>query len=132
MATIIGRNLRRLRDERGFSQYTLADASGVSRQTIAHIELGQTIPRVDTLQELAATLHVDIHDLLIGREMKQGPIRSLVESFLASPYAKLAKITDDEIEWLRSLPSIDWMGAAPTEQTIYQLLITYRSARDSQ
>lgn len=60
-ATIdVGNQIRMLRDQRQLSQQALADASGVSRNTLSLIERGQTSPTVSTLKNLASALSVDI------------------------------------------------------------------------
>ena len=50
--------LKKLRKTKGFSQQTLADASGVAKKTIARIETGKGEPRGATVQELAKALRV--------------------------------------------------------------------------
>ncbi|MFI4977565.1 MAG: helix-turn-helix transcriptional regulator [Solirubrobacterales bacterium] len=46
------------------SQTELAEKVGVSRQTIAQIELAQTLPSLETLYELARALECEAFDLL--------------------------------------------------------------------
>ena len=52
--------LKKLRNKNGLSQQTLADASGVSKKTIARIESGKEKgePRGDTVKLLAKALRV--------------------------------------------------------------------------
>lgn len=56
----VGKQIRVLREQRGLSQQTLAEASGVSRNTLSLIERGRTSPTVSTLKSLASALSVDI------------------------------------------------------------------------
>ena len=51
--------LKKLRNKNGLSQQTLADASGVSKKTIARIEGGKGEPRGDTVKLLAKALRVE-------------------------------------------------------------------------
>lgn len=46
------------------TQAQLATASGVHRVTISRLEIGETVPTVDTLIRLAGALGVGIGDLL--------------------------------------------------------------------
>lgn len=56
--------LKRLRAERKMSQANLAKASGVSREYIARLELGQQDPTLGTLTKLAKALKVKVGELL--------------------------------------------------------------------
>jgi transcriptional regulator with XRE-family HTH domain len=60
----MAKRLRELRDKRGLSQRGLAERSGVSREYIARIELGQHDPTLSTLEKLAKALGVRIERLL--------------------------------------------------------------------
>jgi transcriptional regulator with XRE-family HTH domain len=62
---IIGRNVRRLRDGGLWTREELAEKAGVSRQTIAHLELGTSgRPRRGTIEKLAEALDVPFETLL--------------------------------------------------------------------
>ena len=61
---VIVKRLRQWRAKRAMSQADLAQASGVSREYIARIELGQHDPTLSTLEKLAKALKVDIAKLL--------------------------------------------------------------------
>jgi transcriptional regulator with XRE-family HTH domain len=56
--------LKRIRTEKGMSQYTLAEKSGVSRQYIRLLEAGESDPTVGMLQRLAKAMGVTLTDLL--------------------------------------------------------------------
>jgi transcriptional regulator with XRE-family HTH domain len=60
-AVDLGNQIRLLRDQRSLSQQALADASGISRNTLSLIERGQTSPTVSTLKGLARALGVEIN-----------------------------------------------------------------------
>jgi transcriptional regulator with XRE-family HTH domain len=55
--------LRQLREERGFSQYSLAQESGVGRSTIAALETGERGAHPSTMRALARALRVGVPDL---------------------------------------------------------------------
>lgn len=52
--------LRYIREQVGYSQQDLADASGVSQHTISEIELGRRKPQGRTLRKLAKALGVEV------------------------------------------------------------------------
>jgi transcriptional regulator with XRE-family HTH domain len=59
--------LRELREERGFSQYNLAQESGVGRSTIAALEAGERGAHPSTMRALARALRVTVPDLYRDR-----------------------------------------------------------------
>jgi transcriptional regulator with XRE-family HTH domain len=59
--------LRELREERGFSQYSLAQESGVGRSTIAALETGERGAHPSTTRALAQALRVTVPDLYRDR-----------------------------------------------------------------
>ncbi|QXJ20885.1 helix-turn-helix transcriptional regulator [Actinomadura graeca] len=68
-ASEIGRNLRRLRGDRGLSQERLAEAADVSVDLIGKLEQGRRqTARITTLSKLANALDVEISELIDRRE----------------------------------------------------------------
>ena len=59
MAMSFGDTLRRLREEKGFTQQQLADRLHIDRASIAKWELGRRTPGIATLSHLAEALGVD-------------------------------------------------------------------------
>ena len=62
----VGRNLKQIRKERGWSQEELAFESGLHGTYISGIERGARNPTVIILARLAETLHVPVKQLLKG------------------------------------------------------------------
>jgi len=60
----LSHNLRRLRDQHGFSQAEVAERAGISRVAYRSIEGGAATPRASTLSRLAEVLGVKIPDLM--------------------------------------------------------------------
>ncbi|AMJ45569.1 helix-turn-helix transcriptional regulator [Corynebacterium stationis] len=58
-------NLKTLREQHGLSQQKLADALGVSRQTIISIEKGRYDPSLPLAFQMAAQFDCAIEDLFI-------------------------------------------------------------------
>ncbi len=63
----LGRNVNRLRQERGLTQEQLAEKVTVDRTYIQRIEKGTANPGIDVLQRLKAALDVDWEELLDPR-----------------------------------------------------------------
>ena len=64
LAPIVGKNLRRLRVQRGLSLERLAKASGVSRAMLGQIELGQSAPTINVLWKIARALALPFSALI--------------------------------------------------------------------
>ena len=58
--------LRTLREARGLTLRDLEMASGIERGTINRIERGAAVPRLDSIQALAAALDVTLSQLFKG------------------------------------------------------------------
>ncbi len=59
-----GMRLKKLREVRGWTQKSLAEKVGVSRNTIARLEVGNRRPSLQLLERLAKALKVKVGDLL--------------------------------------------------------------------
>ena len=61
---LVARNVRRFRLERGFSIGDLARRSGLSKQTLSKLEMGNGNPTVDTLSAVGDALDVSLGRLV--------------------------------------------------------------------
>ena len=66
----VGRRIRELRQRRGLTQRTLAQACDLSANAIGLIERGESSPSVSTLHRLALALDVPIADLFAETDEK--------------------------------------------------------------
>jgi transcriptional regulator with XRE-family HTH domain len=64
---VVGRNLKRLRGERGLSLEKLSRVSGVSRAMLGQIELGQSAPTINVAWKISSALGVPFSALLNER-----------------------------------------------------------------
>lgn len=61
----IGKNIKRLRQEKGLSQDKLSKLADLSLNTVVKIELdGNSNPTIETVQRIAKALGVSVDDLL--------------------------------------------------------------------
>lgn len=67
----VGRNLKRFRKERGWSQEELAFESGLHRTYISGIERGARNPTIVILARLAEALRVRVDELVKGQELRK-------------------------------------------------------------
>ncbi|OJU52390.1 MAG: hypothetical protein BGO03_12025 [Mesorhizobium sp. 61-13] len=71
--TIFAQNLRRYREENGFTQLDLANQAGLTVRRIAKLEKAQGSPRILTIDALADALGVTVIQLLAIHENKTPP-----------------------------------------------------------
>ena len=74
------RVLRTARRRGGMTQRDLSAASGIPQPSIARIENGTSVPRIDTLQRL---LHAAGHDLELEARLGEGVDRTPIRAMLA-------------------------------------------------
>lgn len=66
----IGKNITKLRKEKGITQEQLAERLHVTRQAVSHWENGKTHPDIDILTALAEYFEVSIEELIYGNKSK--------------------------------------------------------------
>jgi len=64
MRKLVGRNVKRIRQEKGLTQERFAEVSGFSQQYISSLERGRRNPTVVTVYELATALGVSHMELV--------------------------------------------------------------------
>ena len=64
--------LRELRSERGLRLKDVAETAGISVPYLSDLERGRTNPSLETLQTLAGSYAITVHDLLEGVEFYGG------------------------------------------------------------
>ena len=60
LAYELGRTIRTMREQRGWSQSVLADAAGMTQSAVARFEAGGTVPSLPVLERLASALDADL------------------------------------------------------------------------
>jgi transcriptional regulator with XRE-family HTH domain len=68
---LLSANLKALRHRWGFSQAELAERGGVSVSYVGELEVGVKWPSAETLERLAAALHVQPYQLFLSPEEVQ-------------------------------------------------------------
>jgi len=65
----LGKRIKKLRRQRGWSVEVLAANAGITRKTLQEIENGvRAGPRLDTLQLIAKALHIELYKLFKEEE----------------------------------------------------------------
>jgi transcriptional regulator with XRE-family HTH domain len=63
--SIIGKNIKKLREQKGISQDRLSKLADISSNTVAKLELDDNPnPTIETLQKIAKALNVMVDDLI--------------------------------------------------------------------
>lgn len=114
--------LRRIREDREWSQQKLADVSGVNKATINQIERGRRSPNIETLEKLAEALEVELADFF---PKAQAPLLFEEPQREASTGRHVA---DEALVALREYLDLSLMRA---EELRGQLIDTLWEARDA-
>ena len=77
-----GKFILSLRQEKGLSQYQLAEMIPISRQAVSKWERGENIPDSYTLLKLSEMFNVTINELLLGERQLDNSVESLEKTTL--------------------------------------------------
>lgn len=66
--SVIGKNIKKNRSEKGMTQEQLAENLHVTRQAVSNWEQGKTQPDVETLSAIAEVFDVPVEELIYGSE----------------------------------------------------------------
>lgn len=120
----LARLLRQLRTERGLSQSALAARAGLSRNFVAQIERGESLPTVATLGRLAAALETTAGELLgeapaAGASAELAAVPLVSDRIAAGPPLLVA----DHVESLELLPRplLRGLGVDPRRAVLVRL-----------
>jgi len=95
---IIGDRLKKLREEKGFSQAEIEKRSGLFRVHISRVENGHIAPAVETLEKFARALEVPLYQLLYEGEEPPVPPkvynRKLAGDFAWGSHGKEARLLE--------------------------------------
>ena len=98
---VVGKRIRKLRQEKGLSQGDMERATGLLRTYISRVEHGYTVPSLETLERIAEALGVPPYQLLYegdgkstgrarrAKEPKMSDEARLVFGTLAKAFSKL-------------------------------------------
>ena len=67
---MVGKNIKKAREEKGLTQEQLAERLSVTRQAVSNWENEKTQPDIDTLHKISDPLEVNIEQLIYGKERK--------------------------------------------------------------
>ena len=90
----LGRNIKRLRKEKGWSQTQLAEKVGCHLSNITRIETGKYTPALETVAQISKILDVQIDYLVNGTDGDRQEIR--IEDQAFSEKIKLLNTLDEE------------------------------------
>ena len=77
----LGERIIKLRNSKGISQYTLAVALGVSRQSVSKWETDASVPELDKLIKLSEYFEISLDELIKGETHTSEPIPSALNQW---------------------------------------------------
>lgn len=93
----LGKVLKRLRQERDWTQQDLSDTSGVSVPTISKVESGKSQPDQDTLQKFATAFGLPSVGAIYARQDDQSRHTDLTPSRPKVPHDETARVLTAEL-----------------------------------
>jgi transcriptional regulator with XRE-family HTH domain len=101
----IGKNIRRIRKERGMTQEQVAQQIGITWRNFQRYERGLVVPRGDNLAKAAKALDVSEEELVGIKPGPKGKEANLVQ--LASDIARLESQVNDLLAWKRDQEQVN-------------------------
>lgn len=106
---LVANHLSYLRRQHSFTQESLAEELGVSRQAVSHWECGEAVPDIQILLRLSK-----LYGLSINQMLEPDAIAGKLESFEA-----LHTLTEKEAAYIRASVTVEilvkaYMGTSPT------------------
>lgn len=99
LQTLFGNNVRHYRRAAGWNMEELADAVGVSRETIGKIERGTAAPLFETAEKIALALELHPATLFTGQAEPAGERGQLLRRI----YSSLSDLNEDDLTRLANI-----------------------------
>lgn len=64
----LGKRIKKIREEKGFTQQQLADELGISIHTVSKYEQGQREPSMEIMNKIANILEVELFEFIVDKE----------------------------------------------------------------
>jgi XRE family transcriptional regulator, regulator of sulfur utilization len=114
--------LRELRQERGQRLKDVSEIAGISIPYLSDLERGRTNPSLETLQTLAGSYGISVHDLLEPVEFYGEQTESALPKGLAELVADPVLGAQISGDWVNSLSRIELRGKRPqTKEDWYDI-----------
>jgi Predicted transcriptional regulators len=78
--SIVGKNIKRFREDKHITQEELAEHLNVSRQAVSNWECGKTEPDIETLHKIATFLDISVEELIYGEKKQYNIINQIASS----------------------------------------------------
>jgi transcriptional regulator with XRE-family HTH domain len=79
--SIFGKNIKKYRTLKGWSQEYLAEKMGISTNTICEIETGKKFVRAETLITFAAVFHTEVYELFKPDSVLPGNTSGVLQKY---------------------------------------------------
>lgn len=113
---MVGTNIKKFREEKGYRQDDLAEQLHVTRQAVSNWENGKTQPDLETLQKIAQVLEVSVEELIYGERrqttiINQKTVKKVTKglSFGAALAMVISYVTWRSIGWAIFHGLLNWI-----------------------
>lgn len=97
---LIGKRIKKRRDQVGLTQEKLAEACGISEQHISNIERSTSIPSLEVVMRIADTLNTTPDEFLVGTIRREGEEWKNVAELLRPMDEKKLDMARSFLQWL--------------------------------
>ena len=82
---VLGKKIKQLRTERGYTQEKLSEMADISQRALSSIEIGENFITAETLDKLLAALDITAEDLFSTNDVKEpAELLKMINQNLAS------------------------------------------------
>ncbi len=75
----VGKNIKKLRSEKGITQEQLAERLHVTRQAVSNWETGKTQPDIETLSMMAECFEITVEEVIYGKKTQEQGSNVIIE-----------------------------------------------------
>jgi len=101
LRAILGRNVKKYRTFKGFSQATLAEILDISPNFISDIENGKRWLSSDTLVNLAEALGIEVYEFLLPQQTQTDDITAFIQTYTEKAAAVASEAVVHSLDALR-------------------------------
>jgi len=101
LRAILGKNLKKYRTFKGFSQATLAEILDISPNFISDIETGKRWLSSDTLVNLAEALDIEVYEFLRPQQTQTDVITAFIQTYTEKAATVVSEAVAHSLDTLR-------------------------------
>lgn len=94
----LGDRIKQLRKQKGFTQDQVAEAAGIDSKSLSRIECNRFNPAIDTLENLAVALEIEMQDFFVADPSSPRLLRSYLFDTISTASDKEIVLLADAVK----------------------------------